>query len=151
MAVSDESPLTRLAARKGPDGAAFLAPHEVAAGERLRADFTRGALMPGITQRWDDTPRSGPRSGPAELSDAALDCRQRVTLAMKAVGPELSGVLLDVCCFLKGTERVEAERQWPARSAKLMLKTALAVLARHYGFVHEAGAGGRGMRAWAKR
>lgn len=151
MGVHDESPLTRLATRKGTDGQPFLAPHEVAAGERLRVDFTRGGLSPGVTQRWDDAPRSGSRSGPADLSDAVLDCRRRVELAMKAVGPELSGVLLDVCCFLKGTERVEAERRWPARSAKLMLKTGLAALARHYGMIHEAGDGRGAIRAWTKR
>lgn len=148
MAVTDESPLIRLSSRKGADGKPFLAAHEVAAGERLRADFTRGGLSPSVTQRWEDTPRSGPRSGPADLSDAVLDCRARVQHALKAVGPELSGVLLDVCCFLKGTERVEAERQWPARSAKLMLKTGLAALARHYGLVHDAGEARRGIRAW---
>ncbi len=151
MATSDESPLTRLAARKGTDGQPFLAAHEVAAGERLRVDFIRGGLSPSVTQRWDDAPRSGSRSGPADLSDAVLDCRRRVELALKAVGPELSGVLLDVCCFLKGTERVEAERQWPARSAKLMLKTGLAALARHYGMVHEAGGGRGAIRAWTGR
>lgn len=48
------------------------------------------------------------------------------------MGPELAGPLVDVCCFLKGVEQVETERGWPARSAKLILKTALSVLSRHY-------------------
>lgn len=48
------------------------------------------------------------------------------------MGPELCGVALDVCCFMKGLETVERERQWPVRSAKLMLRTALMALSRHY-------------------
>lgn len=146
----DESPLGRLAARKGRDGVPFLAEAEAMAGERLRADFTRAGLTPGVTQRWDGAPRSGGvRRGAADLSDSAIDARTRVNAALQAIGPELSGVVLDVCCFLKGLELVERERQWPVRSAKLMLKTGLAVLARHYGYIHEvAGGGNARLRRW---
>ncbi len=132
----NESPLARLAQRRGKGGEPFLAEAEALAGERLRVDFTRGQLMPGVTQRWDAQLREkGRRCGAGDLSDSAIDARQRVNAAIKAVGPELAGVLVDICCFLKGLETVERERQWPARSAKLLLKAGLGVLARHYGLV----------------
>lgn len=131
----NESPLAALARIKGRDGGLFLEPSQVEAGERLRVDFTRGQMQPSLGQSWEPV-RYGRRSGAtgraAELGEAALSARLRVEAAMDAVGPELSGVLLDVCCFLKGLAVVERERQWPARSAKLMLRTALAALARHY-------------------
>jgi hypothetical protein len=145
----DESPLGRLATRGGRDGEAYLGVAETLAGERLRADFTRAGMAPTLTQRWDAAPRGGGTGrGGFDLSDSALDARRRVDAALAAVGPELSGVLLDVCCFLKGLEQVERERQWPVRSAKLMLKTGLAALGRHYGFGAEAVGGAARLRRW---
>lgn len=130
-----ESPLAALARIKAKDGSLFLDPSHVDAGERLRSDFTRGQMQPSLAQRWEPVGngrQSGAPGGAAEMSEAALSARLRVERALTDVGPELSGVLLDVCCFLKGLTEVERERGWPARSAKLMLRTALASLARHY-------------------
>lgn len=131
----NESPLAQLARRRGKCGKPFLTTPEFRAGERLRSDYTRGNIMPRLGANWVASVASGRRggeSGIAELTDAALAARQRVEQAIEAVGPELAGVLIDVCCFLKGIETVETERQWPARSAKIVLKTALAALSRHY-------------------
>lgn len=131
-----ESPLALLHRRKGKDGRPFIDGREFRAGERLRADYTRGQIMPRLGVNWDAAGSAGRRLGEAggivELTDAALAARRRVEKAIEAVGPELSGVLIDVCCFLKGLEQVEAERGWPARSAKVVLKSALGALARHY-------------------
>jgi hypothetical protein len=135
LANPTESPLAQLVRRKGKDGRPFLTGAEYEAGERLRADYTRGRIMPRLGANWVATVSSGRRAGSGgavELTDAALAARRRVEAAIVAVGPELSGVLLDVCCFLKGLEQVESERGWPVRSAKIVLKTALGVLARHY-------------------
>lgn len=130
-----ESPLAQLVRRKAKDGRPFLTESEWRAGERLRSDYTRGQIMPRMGANWVASVASGRRDGSngvADLTDAALAARQRVDGAIDAVGPELAGVLIDVCCFLKGLEQVEMERGWPVRSAKIVLKTALGVLHRHY-------------------
>lgn len=131
----NESPLGQIAKRKDKQGKHFLSEMEVRAGERLRSDYTRGQIMPRLGANWEAGVSSGRRDGAggaAELTEAALAARMRVEKAIAAVGPELSGVLLDVCCFLKGLEVVETERLWPARSAKIVLKAALGALSRHY-------------------
>lgn len=130
-----ESPLAQLARRKNRNGKPFLTEKEYLAGERLRADYTRGQIMPRLSANWEAPVSSSARGGGdrfADLNDAALAARIRVDNALDAIGPELAGPLVDVCCFLKGIEQVEAERGWPARSAKLIIKTALAALSRHY-------------------
>lgn len=143
-----ESPLAALARLREKTGDAWLPDTAIAAGERLHADFTRGGLQPRMTMSWE--PRvAGRQKGEAgaarELTDTALAARLRVARAIEAIGPELSGVALDVCCFMKGLETVERERQWPARSAKLMLRAALMALARHYA---PPASGGRKAHVW---
>lgn len=131
----DESPLSSLARLKDKTGAPFFPAEAVSAGERLLDDFTRAQLQPRITSSWEPRLSSrgkGERGGLADIAASALESRRRFGSAMEAMGPELSGVAADVCCFGKGLELVERERQWPARSAKLMLRTALLSLARHY-------------------
>jgi hypothetical protein len=131
----NESPLARLYQRRDKDGKAWLGEAEFAAGERLRADFERAGLQPRISANWEASVASGSRGGAeaADISDFAMDARKRVDAAIATLEPALAGVTLDICCFLKGLEQVERERSWPPRSAKLMLRTALSLLARHYG------------------
>jgi hypothetical protein len=117
----------------------MIEPHHFLAGERLRADFTRAQMMPRTTSNWESPVRSrGDAGATMHFSDAAIAARQRINHAMAAAGPEFSGLLLDVCCFLKGLEDIEQERRWPARSAKVVLQLALDRLARHYGLEAQA-------------
>ena len=147
-----ESPLAWLARRRGRDGRALIAPHQFQAGERLRADFTRAHLMPRTTADWSSpmvSGRRGPSGGVADFTDVTITARQRVNAALDAVGPEFSGLLVDLCCFLRGLEDIERARGWPARSAKVVLQLALDRLARHYGFMAQAsGKGGAPIRTW---
>jgi hypothetical protein len=131
----EESPLFPLTRLKEKDGRPFLPEEAVEAGTRLAGDFNFAGLQPRITASWQPRLSSRIKGAPpaaVELADNRLAARNRVTRAIEAMGPELAGVALDVCCFGKGLETVERERQWPARSAKLMLRAALLALARHY-------------------
>lgn len=129
-----ESPLVWLARRKGRAGEPMIAPAQLLAGERLRAEFTRAQLTPRMSSNWAAAGMPpGDRRGGEELADVVVAARQRLRQALEAVGPEFAGLLLDVCCFLKRLEDVERERQWPARSAKVVLQLGLGRLARHYG------------------
>ncbi|NWG26704.1 MAG: DNA replication protein [Pseudorhodoplanes sp.] len=145
-----ESPVAWLARRKGKDGRALIEPHHLLAAERFREDFTRAHLMPRTTANWEAPIARDRRSDDrASFSDLMIASRQRVQHALKAVGPEFSGLLLDVCCFLKRLEDVERERGWPARSAKVVLQLGLARLARHYGLEREISGRRARLQAWS--
>ncbi|HVZ55000.1 MAG TPA: DUF6456 domain-containing protein [Pseudolabrys sp.] len=147
-----ESPLMWLARRRGRDGRALIEPHQLLAGERLRADFTRAHLMPRTTSNWESPIASGRRGGGGNTTattDIMIASRQRIHHALDAVGPEFAGLLVAVCCVLKRLEDIERERRWPGRSGKVVLQLALDRLARHYGYAAEARGRGRAeVRTW---
>ncbi|MEJ2379526.1 MAG: DUF6456 domain-containing protein [Pseudolabrys sp.] len=147
-----ESPLAWLARRRGRDGRALIAAHQLQAGERLRADFTLAHLMPSVTSDLTNPVASSRRGRSPSLqhfTDGMVAARRRVHRALDAAGPEFAGLLLDVCCFLKRLEDIERERVWPARSAKVVLQLGLERLARHYGFVAEISGRPRArLRTW---
>lgn len=148
-----ESPLAWLRQRKDKFGKPMISAIEFDAGERLRADFERGQMSPRVTASWDAgaVPSRQARGAPGtgmEMSDVIVAARQRVELALKAVGPELSGMLLDVCCFLKGIEQAERNGEWPQRAGKVVLQLGLAHLARHYGLDRSDDKGPSRVRLW---
>lgn len=134
-----ESPIAWLASRRDSDGNPLISEAQFNAGERLRADFWFAQMMPNVTQSWNPaatgggTRRGAPGAG-VDLADNVVAAGERVRRALSAVGPELSGILIDVCCHLKGLEEAERRAGWPQRSGKIVLGVALSALARHYGF-----------------
>ena len=59
----------------------------------------------------------------------------QLATAIDAVGPELSPILVEVCCNGRGLESIEAAAGWPSRTARIVLGLALTKLARHYGLL----------------
>jgi Domain of unknown function (DUF6456) len=137
------SPLDAFAKRLDRDGRPIISSAQREAGERLAADFQRGQMMPRVTADWSEpthsagTRRTTPGAG-VEMSDAVAAARQRVSLAIDAVGSELSGVVIDVCCFETGLVQTERRHALPQRSAKIILQLGLTRLARHYGIIAQA-------------
>jgi hypothetical protein len=137
----DESPLAWLRRRKDANGRPMIDASAFTAGERLRADYERAHLMPRVTANWTASVAGRRRAGEngiADLTESALGARRRVEAALAALEPEMANLAVDFCCFLKGLEEIEGERQWPARSAKVVLRLTLAALARHYGLSTQA-------------
>ncbi len=135
-----ESPLAWLASRKDKNGAPLLTPFQFKAGERLRADYHFAGLTARVTANWGPAAAAQTGGGGndlAALADNVLAARQRVVRALASVGPELSGILVDVCCHLKGLEEAEKTEGWPQRSGKVVLQIALTRLARHYGLISD--------------
>jgi len=136
---SDESPIAWLRRRKDKDGAPMISQAQFEAGERLRADFHFALMMPRTTMNWSSVApaRRSRRAGASLRTDVMSDgpsaAGERVRRALAVVGPELAGVLIDVCCHLKGLEAAERDAGWPQRSGKIVLQLALTRLARHYG------------------
>lgn len=147
---AEESPLDWLRRRKDRNGEPMIDEAAYQAGERLRTDIMLAGLMPGVTARWDAMPSGGGTSSPSEATDRMIAARQRIRHAFDALGSDFSDLLMDLCGFLKGLEQIERERQWPQRSAKIVVRLALARLAEHYGIeaVARGPAASRGIKAW---
>jgi hypothetical protein len=135
-----ESPIAWLARRHDKDGQPLISQAEFDAGERLRADFWFAQMTPRVTANWSAaapsaTPRRGVPGTGSDMQDSVIAAAERVRRALGAVGPELAGVLIDVCCHLKGLEEAERRAGWPQRCGKIVLRLALTSLARHYGLL----------------
>ena len=152
MADRDDDTVSRLAAgRRGEP--AFLAPHHLAAAERFERLMRRAQLAPRVTMSYNPASVGGRARGNANgvqtASEGAADARLRLSRLAGALPADCWGVLFDVCGLGKGLQLVEAERRWPRRSAKMVLRIALDQLAAQFGLAAQAAGGeGGGTRNW---
>lgn len=128
-----ESPVQVLARRRDRDGKPFLSTELVAAAEQLRMDFELAQIGPRVTQNWERFLTGNDRSaGGGDAKGGARDARDRVSLALRDLGPGLGDMVLRCCCFLEGLEVAEKRMGWSARSGKIVLRIALQRLRLHY-------------------
>lgn len=139
--IAAESPLLRLFLGKGTGGKSYIDINQFKASEKLRSDFERAHYSQRTTSAYSESAGSGGRhwqqsdNSIAKLNDNAIAARQRLQKAFAAVGPELSGILYQVCCVASGFEHAERILSLPARSGKAVLALGLTRLARHYGLI----------------
>lgn len=122
-----ESPLSWLHAR------GHLSDRQFDAGERLRADWERAQISPGITMRWDVVRISG-SGGDRGLTagERQIAAKARFDAAVAAAGPGLADVLWRVVCAGETLPDAEKAMAWPVRSGKLVLSLALDRVAEFY-------------------
>ena len=121
-----ESPLSWLHARGHLDDRLFDA------GERLRADYERAQIAPGITMRWDPVRVDGGGGEGMTPGERQLAARARFDGAMAQAGRGLKDVLWHVVCNCESLSHAEKGLGWPARSGKLVLRLALDRVADFY-------------------
>lgn len=121
-----ESPLSWLHARGHLDDRLFDA------GERLRADYERARIAPGITMRWDPVRVDGGGGDGMTPGERQLAARTRFDGAMAQAGSGLKDVLWHVVCNCESLSHAEKGLGWPARSGKLVLRLALDRVADFY-------------------
>ncbi|MBE3109893.1 MAG: DNA replication protein [Acidobacteria bacterium] len=141
-----ESPLGWLRNRKDRKGQPLLTSEQYEAGERLRSDYDFAHLAARVTSDWSGlapSSRSRRSAAAADIRDEVIAAKARVVKALETVGPELGGILVDICCELKGLEEAEKAHGWPQRAGKTVLQLALTRLARHYGLLRAEAPGGR--------
>ncbi|HEY7806934.1 MAG TPA: DUF6456 domain-containing protein [Croceibacterium sp.] len=121
-----ESPLAWLHAR------GHLSDRLFDAGERLRADYERAQIAPGVTMRWDPVRIRSTNADSLTPSERQVAARQRFDGAIKAAGKGLQDILWRVVCACETVTAAERELEWPARSGKLVLRIALERVADFY-------------------
>lgn len=121
-----ESPLAWLHSRGHLDDRLFDA------GERLRADFERAGIAPGITMRWEAVRIRGTADSGLSPTERQIAARQRFDGAIRVAGKGLEDILGRVVCAGETLAGAENALSWPTPSGKLVLKLALDRVADFY-------------------
>jgi hypothetical protein len=144
-----EDPLDLLRRYRGRDGEKLCGDGALAAAARLSRDIAQAQAVPQVTANWSRLVVDGASRHGLTPPERVYAARERLEAALNAVGPDFANILLDICGFSKGLERLEQEHGWPVRSGKVIVSLALKALARHYGLGDEArGRNNAPMQLW---
>ena len=102
------------------------------AGERLRNDWERAQLAPGVTMRWDGAPSARGAATSGDPRAGRIDAQRRFDAAVASAGQGLSDILWRIVCAGEGMRDAETALGWPARAGKVVLCLALDRVADFY-------------------
>lgn len=102
------------------------------AGERLRADYERAQLAPGVTMRWEPVRIRSTSDRGLTPTERQIAARRRFDEAISHAGSGLADILWRVVCAGETIPLAEKALAWPARSGKLVLRIALERVADYY-------------------
>lgn len=131
--IMSELPDALVRLMQGSNEGAYLDAHHAEAGRRVLMLFERARLRQRVTMSYDPTRVGGGRPMQADIADSAADARGRLNQLAGLMAPDCWNVIADICGFDKGLQEVESTRNWPRRSAKLVLRIGLEQLAMHWG------------------
>ncbi|WP_068317198.1 DUF6456 domain-containing protein [Polycladidibacter hongkongensis] len=125
-----DTPLAWLASRRDAKGFPLIDEAQVMAGERLRSTFDQAQKQLSIKSNWSAQISYG---GPSK-HDYTFESQasRHLQATFSVIGPELSPVLLAVCCHGIGLQELEKQERWPARSGRIILRLALQRLVSYY-------------------
>lgn len=134
----EASVLLKLA--RGTQGQAYLTPHQLAAAERLSKWGEQARLNRRVTMSYSPLTASAQKgqAHAGDISDLAVDARKKLDRMCRKLPRDCAQALLDVCVYEKSLGEIERNRQWPKRSAKLVLRIGLDLLAQDLGFAPHA-------------
>ncbi len=142
----------RILATKNKGKPAFLMPHHLAAANRIHTLVLRAQMIQRTTMSYDPGRVGGKKSGSSvtfDMADSAVDAKKQLFNLLGMLPADCADVIMDVCGFQKGLQLIETERQWPRRSAKLILRIGLEQLAVQFGLSNVAtGTKSTGSRSW---
>ncbi len=142
----------RVLASESKGKPAFLLPRHLAAANRIHALVMRAQMIQRTTMSYDPGRIGGKKSDrvlACDLADSAVDAKKQLAHLLGKLPADCAGVVMDVCGFQKGLQLIETERQWPRRSAKLILRIGLEQLAQQFGLSDIAtGAKSHTSRSW---
>lgn len=134
--AGSDAPLYVLARRRRSDGEPWLTPDLIAAAFRFHETYEIARMGGDLTRDWNSLMlgqvSGGDTALPSGRATRRLEAEQALSAAIRALGPDLTEMVILSVCHEQGMEDVERRLGYPSRSGKLVLRIALHMLARHY-------------------